>query len=328
MLRNGQVPNASSTLPQPTEGHPVGMQQALERAGDFARAEKAENTRRAYRSDYEAFRAWCEARGASALPASAEMVAAFLSREADRGFKASTIGRRVAAIRFAHRLAGLPVPTEQERVRAVIRGIRRTIGTARVPKVPATNDRLLAMLPSQANSLAALRNRALLLLGFAGAFRRSELVALDVADIHQTPEGLKVAIRRSKTDQEGTGAVVPIVRGSVACPAEAMQAWLSAAAIIEGPIFRRINKAGRVLPNRLTAQSVALIVKAHARHAGLDPRSYAGHSLRSGFLTSAARQGASIFKMIDVSRHRNVDTLRGYVRDAELFRDHAGTGLL
>jgi site-specific recombinase XerD len=329
-------------------GLPAELEIALDRASDFARAEKAPNTRRAYTTDFAAFRAWCAGRGVSALPATAEIVAAFIGAEADRGIKASTIGRRVAAIRYAHKLACLPAPTEVEAVRAVMRGIRRTIGTAKAPKAPATNDRLLAMVASQkmeshrakqevesqgrdgANgaSLAMLRDRALLLIGFAGAFRRSELVGLDVADIEETTEGLHVAIRGGKTDQERVGTTIAIARGSVACPVEALKVWLATAGITEGAVFRRVNKGGKVLADRLNAQSVALIVKAYAKRAGLDPRSFSGHSLRAGFLTSAARRGASIFKMMDVSRHRSIDTLREYVRDAELFRDHAGSGLL
>jgi hypothetical protein len=149
-----------------------------------------------------------------------------------------------------------------------------------------------------------------------------------VNDIEETAEGVKITIRRGKTDQEGAGATVAIVRGAVACPVEALKAWLDEAGINEGAIFRRVNKGGKVLPDRLTAQSVALIVKAHARCAGLDPQFFAGHSLRSGFLTSAARRGASIFKLLEVSRHHSVETLRDFVRDADLFRDHAGAGLL
>jgi integrase len=133
---------------------------------------------------------------------------------------------------------------------------------------------------------------------------------------------------RSKTDQEAAGATKAIVRGSVACPVEALKTWLAGAEITEGPLFRPINKGGRVSSNRLTDQSVALIVKAHTERVGLDPRQYSGHSLRSGFLTSAAKRGANLFKMMDVSGHRSVDTLRGYVRDAEIFKDHAGAGLL
>jgi site-specific recombinase XerD len=342
-----ELPAARALSVQPS-ALPDELKVALDRASDFAKAEKAANTRRAYTADFAAFRAWCAGRGVSALPATAEIVAAFIGADADRGVKASTIGRRLAAIRYAHRLAGLSSPTEIEAVRAVMRGIRRTIGTAKAPKAPATNDRLLAMVASQkmesrrtkwvvesqvrdgANgvSMAALRDKALLLLGFAGAFRRSELVAFDVADIEETAEGFRVTIRGGKTDQERAGATVAVVRGSVACPVEAVKTWLNAAGITAGAIFRRVNKGGMVLADRLNAQSVALIVKAHAERAGLNPRSFSGHSLRAGFLTSAARRGASVFKMMDVSRHRRVDTLRGYVRDAELFRDHAGSGLL
>jgi integrase len=143
----------------------------------------------------------------------------------------------------------------------VVRGIRRTIGTAKTPRTPATNDRLLAMVAPQGRTRAALRDRALLLLGFAGAFRRSELSALDVNDVAETVEGLRITICRGKTDQEGAGATVAIVRGTIACPVEALKAWLGTASITEGAIFRRVNKSDKVLPDRLTAQSVALIVK-------------------------------------------------------------------
>jgi len=172
------------------------------------------------------------------------------------------------------------------------------------------------------------RDRALLLLGFALAARRSELVALDVADLKECPEGFRVTIRRSKTDQEAAGAVVAVWRGSIACPVAAVKEWLAAANIVDGPVFRQVRKGGRLLPDRLSPQNVALIVKAYAKRLGLDPHAFSGHSLRAGFLTSAAARGASLFKMMDVSRHRSVDTLRGYVRDADAVRDHAGAGLL
>jgi hypothetical protein len=139
---------------------------------------------------------------------------------------------------------------------------------------------------------------------------------------------MRVLLAGSKTDQEGEGATIAIARGAEACPVQAVRDWLEAAGIESGPIFCPINKAGVVVSGRLTDQSVALIVKAHAERAGLDAKLLAGHSLRSGFLTSAAGKGASIFKLMDVSRHKSVDTLRGYVRDAELFKDHAGAGLL
>jgi site-specific recombinase XerD len=300
----------------------------VEAAAAFAKAEKATATRRAYKTDFASFQAWCVDRRVSALPAEPATVAAFLGWEASRQTRPSTIGRRVAAIRYAHKLAGHEVPTDDERVRATMRGIRRTVGTAPSRKTPATADRIMAMVPVAGTRLADLRDRALLLLGFAGAFRRSELVALDVEDMEETKEGLRAKIRRGKTDQEGKGTMIAIVRGAVVCPVAAYRAWIEAANISTGPVFRPIAKGDRLQEVRLTDRSVAKIVKAHAARIGLDPAGFSGHSLRSGFLTSAAARGASIFKMMDVSRHKSMDTLRGYIRDAELFRDHAGAGLL
>jgi site-specific recombinase XerD len=297
-------------------------------ATEYAHAEKAAATRRAYRTDFRIFRAWCDSRRLAALPAAPDAVAAFLAHEATRNVRPSTIGRRLAAIRYAHKLAGLPLPTDDERVRATLRGIRRTLGTAAVKKTPATAERVIAMAPLPGARLSSLRDRALLLLGFAGAFRRSELAALNFEDIEETAEGLRVTIRHSKTDQEGRGAVIAIPWGRMACPVKALKAWLQVSGITNGPVFRPIAKGERLLGSRLTDRSVANIVKMHAARAGLDPAQFSGHSLRSGFLTSAAAHGASIFKLADQSRHRSMDTLRGYVRDAEIFKDHAGKGLL
>lgn len=307
---------------------PTTLQAEIERAAELARNEKAAATRKAYATDFRIFQAWCAERGASPLPAAPEIVAAFLAWGAEHGARASTVGRRVASIRYAHRLAGFEPPTDSEPVKAVVRGIRRTRGVAAVKKAPATSDRVIAMAAAGNGGLMAKRDRALLLLGFAGAFRRSELVALDVQDLVESPEGFRVTIRRGKTDQEGRGATIAIVRGAIACPVRAVKEWLAASGITEGSLFRPINRHGQVGQGRLSAQSVALIVKSHAARLGFDPGAFAGHSLRAGFVTSAAARGASLFKMMDVSRHRSVDTLRGYVRDAELFKDHAGSGLL
>ena len=311
-----------------SESMPATLERDVDRAATYARAEKAEATRKAYRTDFALFQQWATHRGVSALPATPEVVAAFLAAEAERGTKPATISRRVAAIRYAHRLAGLPAPTDDERVRATVRGIRREKGVAPKKKAPATSDKLIAMAAAGDGSITALRDRALLLLGFAGAFRRSELVALDVSDLAEVDGGLLVTVRQSKTDQEGHGAAVAIVPGAIACPVTAVREWLRAANIIEGPVFRPINKAGRVLDARLTGRSVANIVKARAIKVGLKASDFAGHSLRAGFITSAAARGASLFKMMDVSRHKSVDTLRGYVRNVDAFKDHARTGLL
>src|SRR5712671_3292950 len=293
----------------------------MEAAARYAAAEKASGTRRAYRSDFRIFSVWCRHRELIPLPSLPTTVAAYLAYEVGQELRPSTLGRRLAAIQYAHQNAGHEPPTNAEGVKATLRGIRRTLGTARNRKAPATAARAKAMARSVPDS-------PILLLGFAGAFRRSELVALDVDDIESSDQGLRITIRRSKTDQDGEGAVVAIAPGTTECPALALLTWLGAAGIVEGPVFRSINRAGKISKTPLSDRSVANIVKTYAGRVGLDARKFSAHSLRSGFLTSAAANGASIFKMMDVSRHKSIDTLRGYVRDAELFRDHAGKGLL
>ena len=269
----------------------------LDFAADYARSEKAAATRRAYQSDFEIFSAWCAERGLSALPAKSESVAAFLAGEAKRGTKASTIGRRVAAIRYAHKLAGHPLPTDDERVRATVRGIRRTIGAAPVKKQPALAERIVHMAQT-GDGLIAIRDRALLLLGFAMAARRSELSALEVADIADDPAGLLITIRGGKTDQERKGTTIAVVRGEVACPVQALKAWLLAAGITEGPVFRPINRHGQIGSAALSGISIGQIVQRQAERIGLDPKAYGGHSLRAGFVTSAAKRGANVFKLM------------------------------
>lgn len=307
---------------------PACLRADMDAAQAYAREQHSPATRRAYRADLSAFTAWCRASGLEPLPASPEAVAAFLAAEAAAGAKASTLGRRVAAIRYAHALAGLEPPTAKEAVRATIKGIRRAIGAARTRKAPATAERVMEMVALCPDTLAGKRDRALLLLGFAGALRRSELVALQVADLEDVPEGLRLHIRRSKTDQEGEGVAIAIPRGARVCPVAAVKAWLAAAGISDGPVFRPVAKGGRVLQCALTGKGAAGIVKLYAARAGFNAKEYSGHSLRAGFLTSAAARGASVFKMMDVSRHRSMETLRVYVRDADAFRNHAGAGLL
>jgi site-specific recombinase XerD len=305
------------------------VRQARRLAGDFAKASKAKATQDAYASDWRIFGSWCRARGLSPLPASAESLCAFLADEASAGRRASTLGRRLAAIRYFHCAAGHDTPTGDERVKSVLSGIRRTIGAAPVRKKAATADIVIAMAPTAA-TLRDLRNRAIILLGFAGAFRRSELVALNVEDLEQAPEGMLVTLRRSKTDQEGLGRRVAIPRGEVACPVAALRAWLDAAGITEGAIFRRIvNKcAQRLTDRRLAPRNVAAVVKQGAARLGFDPSTFGGYSLRAGFVTSAVKRGANLIKITDVTGHRSLEMLRTYSRDAEAFVGHAGAGLL
>ena len=252
-----------------------------------------------------------------------------LSRSRDgRGIKAATIGRRVAAIRHAHKLAGHEPPTNSEVVKATVRGIRRTIGAAKTPRPPRGRGGACDG-PAAPAGLKGLRDRALLLLGFAGAFRRSELVALDVADVEEDRGRRPRDDPPSEDRPGGRGVTIAVVRGGGShLPGAGAAGMAGGGRITEGAMFRPVAKGGRVRSTRLSDKAVASVVKAYARRLGLDAADFSGHSLRSGFLTSAARRGASVFKMRDVSRHKSMDVLQGYVRDAELFRDHAGAGLL
>jgi site-specific recombinase XerD len=301
----------------------------LKSAASYARADKSEATKLAYRSDWRDFAGWCEQLGASPMPAAVETVAAYLAHLADSGRKASTITRRTAAIAYAHRLAGIvSPPTSAEPVKAVLRGIRRRIGVAVQRKAPATARAITAMLRRVPDTLIGKRDKAILLIGFSAALRRSELVGLQVGDVRAVGEGTIVHIRRSKTDQEGQGHDVAVPRGTRLKPVEALEAWLTAAQITEGPIFRPIGKGGRVKSEALTGESVARIVKRYAKLAKLDPEMFAGHSLRAGFVTSALETGADLLKIMDVTRHRSVETLKGYDRRAKAFVNHAGRKFL
>jgi integrase len=248
---------------------------------------------------------------------------------ADGGLSVSSIGRRLASISYAHKLGRAANPCTGDDLREVLAGVRRTLGTAPKRKAAATADRIRAMLDEcDTATTLGLRDRALLALGFAGAFRRSELVALTMADLTEVPDGYRVLIRRSKTDQTGEGAEIVIPRGLRIRPVEAVQAWLQAAGITEGLLFRAVQRGGRVKPQGLRGIDVARAVKRYAQAAGLDPVEFSGHSLRAGFVTSAAETGASILKIQEVSRHKSVDVLSGYVRRVDLFKDHAGAGFL
>jgi site-specific recombinase XerD len=286
-------------------------------------------TRKAYASDFKIFSAWCAIHGLAALPAAPETVALFLASQAQAGVAASTLNRRLAAIKCAHEAQGHATPTAHKGVTAALKGIRRAKGTAPAKKKAATAELVKEMVRHCPHTLVGQRDRALLLLGFAGAFRRAELVALTVADLAFVADGLRVTIRKSKTDQEAAGQVIAIPYGSVwFCPVTALKRWLAVAGIEAGYLFRAVGKGGRVGEAALSDKSVAKRVKHYAGHIGLDSADFAAHSLRAGFVTSAAEAGASIFKMAEVSRHRSTDVLAGYVRSANLFKDHAGADLL
>lgn len=304
----------------------VTLQQELARqARDYAAHSRAPNTKRAYQNDWRDFTSWCEEQGLQPLPATPQTIALYLTARAET-HRVSTLQRRLSAISQAHKVAGYPpVSTREEPLHSVWMGIKREKGTAQQGKAPVVTEELRAMVATLPDSLLGIRDRALLLLGFAGAFRRSELVSLDVSDIHMTRDGVIVTLRRSKTDQEGQGQKIGIPYGSnpATCPVRALQAWLEASGITEGPLFRAIDRHGNLQPGRLSDKAVALVVKRWAAAAGLDPTKYAGHSLRAGLATAAAAAGVSERAIMNQTRHRSVMMVRRYIRDGSLFRENA-----
>ena len=297
---------------------------ATERAERYLSTAKAANTVRAYNADWNHFTAWCEDAGRAALPASSETVALYVSDLAATS-KVSTIRRRLTTISQAHERAGHISPTRHPLVRDVLDGIKRELGVLQRGKTPLLLNDVQAMVEVCDLAITGIRDRALLLLGFAGCFRRSEVAGLRVEDFAFVDEGVVVFLHRSKTDQMGEGVKkgIPYGTSEATCPVHALQAWLDVLGVGSGPVFRPIDKAGRIGTRALTDKSVALIVKRHALAAGLDPRKYAGHSLRSGFATAAAIAGASERAIIQQGAWASEKMARRYIRDANLFRDNA-----
>jgi len=309
---------------------PMAPADLLASAKNYASASKAARTRAAYRADLAAFASWCVTHGLDALPALPASVALYVTFLADdRGRKVSTIGRALVAISQAHKAAGMPSPTSSAEVREVMKGIRRTRGVAQTQKAPVLVADLLAMIRALPEDLRGARDRALLLAGFAGAFRRSELVSLDVADVVFMVDGLEITLRRSKTDQEGQGRKIGVPYGSNpdTCPVRSLKRWLDASGVVEGPLFREVRGRAHVSAARLTDAMVARIVKRTAKAAGLDPARFAGHSLRAGLATSAAKAGKSERAIMAQTGHRSVAMVRRYIRDANLFTENAAAGI-
>ena len=301
---------------------------SLVQAREFARLSKAENTLRGYRSDWRDFSGWCERNNQHPLLAAPETVAAYIAECAGR-LKVGSIQRRLNAIAEAHKAMGTDSPTVAGIVRNTLKGIKRTLGTAAVQKSPALADDIRAMVESTGSGLIDLRDRALILLGFAGAFRRSELVGLDVEDCAFGKDGLTITLRRSKTDQDAQGCKIGIPYGSnpETCPVRVLQAWLEQAGVTVGPLFLSMSRHGRIQLGRLSGIDVARIVKKLALRAGLDAATYAGHSLRAGHATSAAIAGASERSIMNQTGHRSVQMVRRYIREGSLFRENSGSKL-
>jgi len=304
---------------------PVDVQIYQDRARVYTEAAKAPNTRKAYALDWEAFRQFCAVQGWSPIPAAPETVATYLIHLAeDQSYKLSTIQRRLSSISIAHKTANLPSPAQ---VSMVLDGLQKTYGTAQQAKKAATLETLRQMLSYLPESRLGIRDRALLLIGFAGAFRRSELVGLQRDDIEVTPDGLRVTLQRSKTDQAGKWCVVGIPYGShrETCPVRAWQAWtavMDAQGMSTGFAFRALDRHGH-LKTQLSDKAVALIVKRYAAAAGLDPAQYAGHSLRSGFATTAGHAHVSERAIMQQTGHQSTTMVRKYIQEGTLFEDNA-----
>lgn len=317
-------------LPAPVAGGAVALAelQDLDQAvRGFAAASRSAATQRAYKSDWRDFEAFCASHGLTACPALGLTVARYLTHLAGLGRNVSTINRRTAAIALAHRMQGHDSPTGREDVRQVLAGIRNKLGRRPNKKKALTVDLVVQVIrKTRGQDLAAVRDRALILLAFGAALRRSELVALDVPDIERHRKGLLIRLQRSKTDQAGKGQTISVPDGKLKVPA-AVDAWLKASGIIEGPVFRGADR-GRLSPNRLTAGQFARILKARCEAAGLDPNVIGGHSTRRGFATSAGDAGADLRLTARQMRHAKLETTLGYIEDGELFRNHAGDGFL
>lgn len=314
----------SQRLAATTPPTPARVEDLIDAARAFASATRSEATLRAYRSDWADFEQWCQRHGADPLPAAPATVALYVTDLASTR-KPSTITRRMAAISVAHQHVGHPSPTSDVRVREVLRGIRRTLGTAPDAATPATIGDIRTMLAHLPDDLSGLRDCALLLVGFAGALRRSELVGLNVEDLDAREEGIAVTLRRSKTDQEGEGRRIALPYGHDhhTCPVAALKAWLAAAGIESGPVFRSVNRHGQVGQGRLSTAAVAQTIKRAAARAKIDPSHFSGHSLRAGFATTAAAAGASERAIAAQTGHQSMAVLRRYVRHGSLFTDNA-----
>jgi integrase len=281
------------------------------------------STRRAYTADLNHFRA-----SGRTIPCSPHDLAEYLADLAETRAVA-TIQRRLAAIAKAHRALGFDDPCRAEIVRATMSGIRRTKGMAQREAQALQRDSLFAVLECMADRPIDIRDRALLLVGFAGAFRRSELVGFDCNDVETVGRGIVLHLRRSKTDQTGQGRKIAIPHGRTRwCPVRHLADWLTHAGIEQGPLFRSIDRHGHIAPDRLSGDAVSSIVKRRVEAVGFDPAAFSGHSLRAGLATSAAMAGASSWKIRQQTGHRSDAMLARYIRDGDMFTDNAAGAVL
>ena len=290
---------------------------------------KAINTVRAYKSDFNDFGLFCAQNGFKSLPSEPKIISLYLTHLSTKEVKMSTLKRRLVSIGVIHKLKGHYLDTKHPSIIENIMGIKRRKGSFQKGKKPILiNDlKLLIDVIDKVNKekIMRARDRSIILIGFSGGFRRNEIVSLDFDDLDFVSEGLKINLKRSKTDQYGEGSVkgLPYFDNSQYCPVLSVKKWIEISNIDSGPLFRRFSKGSKLTDNRLTDQTVALLIKKYLNLAGIDSKNYSGHSLRSGFATSAAESGAEERSIMAMTGHKSTQMVRRYIREANLFKNNA-----
>jgi len=293
------------------------------------KSSKALNTIRAYKSDYRDFGLFCAQNGFRSLPADPKIVSLYLTHLSTKDVKISTLKRRLVSIGVIHKLKGHYLDTKHPTIIENIIGIKRRKGSIQKGKKPLLINNLkqiINVIDSHNNEeIKKLRDRSLILIGFSGGFRRNEIVSLDYEDLDFVAEGVKINLKRSKTDQFGEGAVkgLPYFDNSQYCPVLSLKKWIEVSNIKYGPLFRRFAKGSKLTEHRLTDQTVALLIKEYLKLAGIDSKNYSGHSLRSGFATSAAESGAEERSIMAMTGHKSTEMVRRYIKEANLFKNNA-----
>ena len=293
------------------------------------KSSKAKNTIRAYKSDFKDFGLFCAQNGFKSLPSEAKIISLYLTQLSTKEVKISTIKRRLVSIGVIHRLKGHYLDTKHPLIVENLMGIKRRKGSIQNGKKPLLINnlkRLINVIDQQKKEqIKILRDRTIILIGFSGGFRRNEIVSLDYDDLDFVEEGLKINIKRSKTDQFGEGSIkgLPYFDNSQYCPVVSLKNWIDIAKINSGSLFRRFSKGSRLTEKRLTDQTVALLIKEYLKLAGVDNKNYSGHSLRSGFATSAAESGAEERSIMAMTGHKSSEMVRRYIKEANLFKNNA-----
>jgi len=290
---------------------------------------KAPNTIRAYQSDFNDFCLFCNKNGFKFLPSDPKIVSLYLTHLSTNRSKMSTLKRRLVSIGVIHKLKGHYLDTKHPAIIENIMGIKRRKGSIQKGKKPLLINSLKVIInvidEQNKEEIKKLRDRSIILIGFSGGFRRNEIVSLNYDDLDFVAEGLKIAIRRSKTDQFGEGSIkaLPYFDSSQYCPVVSIKKWIEIANISSGPLFRRFSKGSKLTDNRLTDQTVALLIKEYLVLAGIDSKNYSGHSLRSGFATSAAESGVEERSIMAMTGHKSTEMVRRYIKEANLFKNNA-----